>query len=123
VKKSISSGLFGVRRGTRDHGGTRTDVWFGDKPDRSQNIAKAGYCPGNDIIVDFTLQQPFIAVANAYANHPITQKMQGMAALFPTARSVLASEGITGTTTTELVLTSDQAWARPISTAWKVVGS
>jgi ABC-type uncharacterized transport system involved in gliding motility auxiliary subunit len=85
---------------------------FGDKPDPLAEYISQGWgiVLGNDIIVDFTLQQPFIAVANAYANHPITQKMQGMAALFPTARSVLASEGITGTTTTELVLTSDQAW-------------
>jgi len=98
---------------------------FGDKPDPLAEYISQGWgiVLGNDIIVDFTLQQPFIAVANAYANHPITQKMQGMAALFPTARRFWRVEGITGTTTTELVLTSDQAWGETISAAWRVAGS
>lgn len=85
---------------------------FGDKPDPlAEYLSKFwGITLGNDVIVDLTLSQPSVAVANAYANHPITSKMQGLAALFPTARSVKATGEISGTTTTELVLTSDQAW-------------
>jgi ABC-type uncharacterized transport system involved in gliding motility auxiliary subunit len=85
---------------------------FGDKPDPlAEYLSQSwGIILGNDMVVDLTLQQSFVAVANAYASHPITSKMQGLAALFPTARSVRASGDISGITTTELVLTSDQAW-------------
>ena len=85
---------------------------FGDKPDPlAEYLGKSwGIVLGKDMVVDLTLQQSFVAVANAYASHAITSKMQGLAALFPTARSVTASGDIPGITTTELVLTSDQAW-------------
>lgn len=85
---------------------------FGNKPDPLADYLQQtwGIKLGNDMVVDTALQQLFIAVANTYANHPITQKMQGMAALFPTARSVQVSGDVTGINRTELVLTSSQAW-------------
>ena len=47
---------------------------------------------GNDMVVDIqaaqSFQQPFIAIANRYADHAIAQKMNGMATFFPTARTV-----------------------------------
>ena len=85
---------------------------FGDKPDPLADYLQQdwGIVLGKDVVVDLTMQQPFVAVANAYASHPITQKMQGLAALFPTARSVKVEGNFSGVSRTELVMTSDQAW-------------
>lgn len=66
---------------------------------------------GEDIVVDLTSQQPFVAWAFRYDNHPITEKLLGMGTYFPTARSVQALGAPQGYTQNELVLTADQAWA------------
>ena len=65
---------------------------------------------GKDVVIDPALQQLFVAVSGSYANHPITEKMQGLAALFPSARSVQITGEVEGVNLTELVLTSEQAW-------------
>jgi ABC-type uncharacterized transport system involved in gliding motility auxiliary subunit len=70
-----------------------------------------GLTLGKDIVVDLTSQSPFVVWANEYANHPITERLQGLVTAFPTARSVQATGTITGTTQTELVFTAQQAWA------------
>lgn len=86
---------------------------FGDQPDPLADYLKQswGVTLGNDIVVDLTSQQPFVAVANQYANHLITEKLQGLVTFFPTARSVQAAGDFPGVTRSELVLTADQAWA------------
>ena len=66
---------------------------------------------GNDIVVDLSSQQPFVAVANSYANHPITEKLSGLVTYYPTVRSVTISGETQGTNPVELVFTSEQAWA------------
>jgi len=66
---------------------------------------------GQDIVVDLTSQSPFVAWANEYASHPITERLQGLVTAFPTARSVQVTRTITGTNQTELVFTAQQAWA------------
>ena len=66
---------------------------------------------GNDIVVDLSSQQPFVAVANSYANHPITEKLSGLVTYYPTVRSVTISGDTQGTNPAELVFTSEQAWA------------
>jgi ABC-type uncharacterized transport system involved in gliding motility auxiliary subunit len=66
---------------------------------------------GQDMVVDLTSNQPFIAVANQYGNHLITQKMQGMVAFFPTVRSVSAGQSNSDATLVELVMTASQSWA------------
>jgi ABC-type uncharacterized transport system involved in gliding motility auxiliary subunit len=85
---------------------------FGDQPDPlSDYLANDwGIGLGKDMVVDTALQQLSIAVANQYANHAITQKMQGLAALFPSARSVSITGKKDGIDQTQLVLTSAQAW-------------
>jgi len=85
---------------------------LGDAPDLlSQYLAEAWDVQlGNDIIVDLTSQQPFVAVANSYARHPITEKLLGLVTFFPSARSIrIGAEG-QNYTPVELVKTSDQAW-------------
>jgi ABC-type uncharacterized transport system involved in gliding motility auxiliary subunit len=85
---------------------------FGDQADPLADYLQDswGITLGKDMVLDPALQQLYVAVASSYANHPITQKMQGLAALFPSARTVQASGDVEGTNLTELVLTSDQAW-------------
>jgi gliding motility-associatede transport system auxiliary component len=90
---------------------------FGDSPDPLANyLAQTfGITLGNDIVVDLqaaqSIQQPFIAIANQYAQHAITQKMNGMTTLFPTARSITIDDSVgTDYTKTNLIMTTDQSW-------------
>lgn len=66
---------------------------------------------GLDMVVDLTSQQPFVAWANAYADHALTNRLQGMVSFFPTARSVRSTGTASDVTAVELVFTADQAWA------------
>jgi len=86
---------------------------FGDQPDPLADYLNQswGIALGNDIVVDLTSQQPFVAVANQYASHPITEKLRGLVTFFPTVRSVQIKGDFPGVVATELVLTADQAWA------------
>jgi len=64
----------------------------------------------NDIVVDTNSpSSPFFAVGAQYASHPITEKMQGVAAIFPYSRS-LTVDPAAGASPTALVLTIDQSW-------------
>lgn len=85
---------------------------FGDKPDPLAGYLKDkwGITLGNDIVIDQTSQQPLVAFANSYASHPITDKLEGVAAYFPTVRSVKITATASGTPT-ELLFTADQSWA------------
>lgn len=90
---------------------------FNDAPDPLANYLSQtfGITLGNDTVVDLqaaqSIQQPFIAIANQYAQHPITQKMNGMTTLFPTARSITVDDSIgTDYTKTKLIMTTDQSW-------------
>jgi ABC-type uncharacterized transport system involved in gliding motility auxiliary subunit len=75
-----------------------------------------GIVLGNDIIVDLQaaqqFQQPYVAIADQYAQNTITQKMNGLVTVFPTARSVTSSASVgSDLTKTELIKTSSQSWA------------
>jgi ABC-type uncharacterized transport system involved in gliding motility auxiliary subunit len=65
----------------------------------------------DDVVVDLSSQQAFVAYAAGYGEHSITQKMNRMATVFPTARSVMAASQIDGVTQVQLILTSQQSWA------------
>jgi len=91
---------------------------FGDSPDPLANdLAQTyGIVLGNDIIYDDqaaqSIQQPFIAIANQYGQHTITEKMNEMVTYYPTARSVTTDDTIgTEYTKTNLVMTADQSYA------------
>jgi ABC-type uncharacterized transport system involved in gliding motility auxiliary subunit len=91
---------------------------FGDSPDPlAMDLAQAyGIVLGNDIVYDDnaaqSIQQPFIAIANQYGQHAITEKMNEMVTYYPTARSVTTDDAFgTGYTKTELVMTADQSYA------------
>jgi ABC-type uncharacterized transport system involved in gliding motility auxiliary subunit len=62
------------------------------------------------MIVDLSSNSPFVAVANEYGDHLITQKLSGMVTIFPTARST-QTKAVDGITQTVLVKTSSNSWA------------
>lgn len=91
---------------------------YGDAVDPLANdlVASYGIILGNDIVVDLQavqqFQQPYVAIADQYAEHVITQRMNGMVTVFPTARSVTSSDSSgSDYTKTELIKTSSQSWA------------
>jgi ABC-type uncharacterized transport system involved in gliding motility auxiliary subunit len=87
---------------------------FGESPDPLAEYLDEswGVTLGKDIIVDLSSQQAFIAVADQYGNHPITQKLSGLVTLYPTARTIALSSAIdAGVSQVNLVQTADQSWA------------
>jgi ABC-type uncharacterized transport system involved in gliding motility auxiliary subunit len=65
----------------------------------------------NDIVVDpNSPSSPFFAVSAQYATHPITEKMQGVAAIFPYSRSLTVEGENVDAAPTPLVLTIEQSW-------------
>jgi len=65
----------------------------------------------NDIVVDTNSpSSPFFAVSAEYGAHPITEKMQGIAAIFPYSRSISIDTENTTITPTALVRTINQSW-------------
>lgn len=86
---------------------------FGNDPDPLANYLEDawGIKMQNDLILDFSSQTPIVAIAASYGDHIITQKMQSIATVFPTARSVQAIGGVEGSSLTSLIQTSQQSWA------------
>ena len=86
---------------------------FGDAPDPLATYLSGtwGLTLGEDIVVDLSSEQPFVAVAAQYAAHPITEKIAQVATVFPTARSVQVSGDLTDTFPVVLVQTGQNSWA------------
>lgn len=76
-----------------------------------------GITLGKDMIVDLSSNQPFIAVANQYTDHIITNKLRGVVTIFPTARSITTDPSVTDARIIEIVLTSPRSWAETDLTA------
>jgi ABC-type uncharacterized transport system involved in gliding motility auxiliary subunit len=86
---------------------------LGDQPDLLADYLSSdwGITLNNDIVVDTNSpSSPFFAVGAQYAAHPITEKMQGIAAIFPYSRSLTVGAVDAGVAPTALVLTIDQSW-------------
>jgi ABC-type uncharacterized transport system involved in gliding motility auxiliary subunit len=86
---------------------------FGEAPDPLADfLAQAwGITLKNDIIIDPNNQQGFAPFAYQYGSSPITQKMQNVTAVFPSARSVSAASAVNGVSQVELVLTAPNTYA------------
>ncbi len=69
----------------------------------------------NDLVVDPSKQLPFFSVAAVYVNefrsHPVVDGMQGLAVLFPIARSI-STVTAPGASSTILLTTSDKGWGQ-----------
>ena len=86
---------------------------FGESPDLLAEYLASdwGILLNNDIVIDpNSTASAFFAVAAQYAFHPITDKMQGVAAIFPLSRSITIDSENTDAVLTELVFTLDQSW-------------
>ena len=81
-----------------------------------------GVLPDNNLIVDPSSNPPSDAVAYSYADHPITQNMNNIAAYFPFARSLQLDE-MENLTQTALALTIDRAWGETDFSALDVDGN
>ena len=86
---------------------------FGDKPDPLAEYLKSdwGITLNNDIVVDRNSPySPVDAVGAQIARHAITEKMQGVVAVFPGSRSLTTDPDNTEVSPTPLILTLDQSW-------------
>jgi ABC-type uncharacterized transport system involved in gliding motility auxiliary subunit len=74
-----------------------------------------GITLGNDMVVSpwKTENNEFLAVADQYTSHPITDKLEAVTTFYPTARSLQLNNELQGVTLTPLVLTApyDTTWA------------
>ena len=86
---------------------------FGTEPDPLTDylVQAWGIELGNNIVLDFTSQEAFLAIAAQYGKHVITDKLQSLATVFPTARTVRSNSDVDGIVITELILTAQQSWA------------
>lgn len=84
-----------------------------DQPDhlRQHLIDHWGLTLGDDVIVDQTSPQPFIAYAGQYSQHVIVAETQTIATAFPTARSIQIDPEAEDVFPVELIFTSAQSWA------------
>ena len=84
---------------------------FGNSPDPLADYLAAnwGIAFNSDIVIDTNSSQPLYAVAAAYGNHPITQKLQGLVSFYPTARSLSIASNLPNQPT-PLVTTVNSAW-------------
>jgi len=86
---------------------------FGEEPDLLADYIASdwGIRLNNDMVVDtYSTSSPYFAVGYQYNPHPITEKMQGVAAIFPYSRSITVDTENTDITPTPLVLTIDRSW-------------
>lgn len=88
---------------------------YGDQPDPLAEYLEQdwGITLGNDLVVDLQLQTGSEAVATSYGVHPITQKMEGVATIYPTSRSLQTSDEIENISLTPLAMTAafPTSWA------------
>lgn len=86
---------------------------FGEKPDPLAEYLASDWAIklNNDIVVDTnSISSPFFAVGAQYTAHPVTEKMQGIAAIFPFSRSLTLDIEDSEVFPTGLVYTIDQSW-------------
>ncbi len=85
---------------------------FGNSPDPLSQYLETdwGVTFQNDVVVDTATNQPLVAVASEYAAHPITDKLRGVVAVFPTARSVKLTQVSENIEQIELIRTSENSW-------------
>ncbi len=87
---------------------------FGDAPDPlAANLqANWGIQFNNDMVIDLNYNPPSVAVSASYGQHVITDKLNNLAVVMPSARSIEQAEPQpAGITTTVLIQTAQNSWA------------
>lgn len=74
-------------------------------------VGSWGMTLGDNIIVDNSSQNAFLAIADSYGNHSITEKLQGMVSFYWTARTVQITGELADVEILELIKTSTNSWA------------
>lgn len=69
-----------------------------------------GIILGDNLVIDLSVDPVELAVADQYAEHPITDEIQGYITFYPTSHSV-DFEPVDGISANDLVLTTSQSWA------------
>ena len=94
------------------------DPVLGDRAQSSglEELLKGyGVAVDNDLVVDPSKQLPFFSLAAVYVDqfrsHPVVDGMQGLAVLFPIARSV-TTVAAPGASSSILLTTSDKGWGQ-----------
>jgi hypothetical protein len=70
-----------------------------------------GITLGNDVVIDQTSNQPFVAIGSQWGNQAIVANLQTYASVMPTTRSVSVGDTGGGASLVTLVSTSVNAWA------------
>lgn len=85
---------------------------FGDQPDPLETYLQTtwGIILNNDVIIDKTSSQAIVAVSQRFGSHPITQKMNTLAIVLPTARSIAVGSAPSGVDLTPLAFTAESAY-------------
>jgi ABC-type uncharacterized transport system involved in gliding motility auxiliary subunit len=97
---------------------------FGTDPDPlADYLAQTwGILLGNDFVIDQSSNQPSVAIGANWGSHAIVQKLTGMVAVMPSARSI-SIQKVDGVTQANLVSTFSQAWGETDVEALKGQGS
>lgn len=83
----------------------------GPDPLLDELAAGWGIAANDDLVVEPNSRNYLVAVSFRYATHPVTERLQQMATLFPVARSLSLTVPESGEVTlTGLIYTSDFAW-------------
>jgi len=70
-----------------------------------------GITLGDDLVIDLSYSQPVVAVSASYGQHAITAKMNNLASILPTSRSVsLSSSESPNLIAQSLIQTSSNSW-------------
>ena len=119
-KKPLSQQEVDALKAYLDQGGSlvylsepRPATDFGDQADpMAAYLEQAwGIRLQDDVVIDLNnAQQPLVAVASNFGQHPITNKMYTSAALLPIARGVQTLTAPEGITLTILASTTENAW-------------
>jgi ABC-type uncharacterized transport system involved in gliding motility auxiliary subunit len=65
----------------------------------------------DDFVIDLEAMHPLVGLSFSYANHAITERVQGFLTQYPSARSIqVADEPNALLTITQLVMTSERSW-------------
>lgn len=87
-----------------------TDVGDAEDPLAKMLATQWGIQMDDDLVLDPTVNPPYMAVAAQYANHAITEKIGTLVTVFPQARTLTTLEPPAGKTVTGLILSTDNAW-------------
>ncbi len=63
----------------------------------------------DDLVVDFSSALPLAGLASSYADHPITQRLQGQTTVYPTARSLSVGTAENASRSVTVLVNSSQA--------------